>query len=94
VPVPVLIEAKLCVYEAMRTANMGRADLARRLRWHRPQVDRLLNLHHASKLDQIEAAAEVLGKRLTLAVHDVEAAEPRRAIPPKPRKAGRRKKRE
>jgi antitoxin HicB len=29
-----------------------------------PQVDRLFDLHQASKLDQIEAAANVLGKHV------------------------------
>ena len=71
--VPILVEAKLHVYEAMRAGGIGRADLARRLRWHRPQVDRLLNLRHASRLDQIEAAMTLLGKRFTIAVQDIEA---------------------
>src|SRR5258706_12718230 len=31
VPVPVLVEAKLAVYEAMRAEKIGRAELARRL---------------------------------------------------------------
>ena len=29
-----------------------------------PQVDRLFDLHHASKMEQIEAAANVLGKKI------------------------------
>ncbi len=61
VKLPILIEAKLCLYEAMREARIGRGELARRLHWHRPQVDRLLNLRHASKLEKLEVAAAVLG---------------------------------
>ena len=38
--------------------------LTRRLGWHTPQVDRLFDLRHASRLDQIEAAAAVLGRHL------------------------------
>lgn len=33
-----------------------------------PQVDRLLDLRHASRLDQIEAAARVLGRHLEVRV--------------------------
>ena len=44
------------------------AELARRLGWHMPQVDRLLDLHHASRLDQAEAALNALGRRLEVSV--------------------------
>ena len=54
----------------MRTAGVGGAELARRLRWHRPQVDRLLNVHHGSRLDQLEAALSVLGKRMSILLVD------------------------
>lgn len=72
VAVPALIEAKLRVYEAMRAANVGKAELARRLRWHMPQIDRLLNVRHGSKLDQLEAAVAALGKRLTIGIDDLQ----------------------
>ena len=49
--------AKLGVYQAMTEQGIKKAELARRLGWHMPQVDRLFDLHHASRLDQIEAAA-------------------------------------
>ncbi len=54
--------AKRGVYQAMTEQGIKKAELARRLGWHMPQVDRLFDLRHASKLDQIEAAANVLGK--------------------------------
>lgn len=56
--------AKLGVYQAMTEQGVKKAELARRLGWHMPQVDRLFDLRHASKLDQIEAAASVLGKQV------------------------------
>jgi antitoxin HicB len=59
---------KLGVYQAMTEQGIKKAELARRLGWHMPQIDRLFDLNHASKLDQIEAAANVLGKQLTLQV--------------------------
>ena len=60
--------AKLGVYQAMTEQGIKKAELARRLGWHMPQVDRLFDLHHASKLEQIEAAATVLGKHVTVQV--------------------------
>jgi antitoxin HicB len=60
--------AKLGVYKAMTDQGMRKAELARRLGWHTPQVDRLFDLRHASKFEQLETAAAVLGKRLVLSV--------------------------
>jgi antitoxin HicB len=56
--------AKLGVYQAMTEQGMKKTELARRLGWHMPQIDRLFDLRHASKLDQIEAAATALGKQV------------------------------
>ena len=60
--------AKLGVYQAMTEQGIKKAELARRLGWHMPQVDRLFDLHHASRLDQIEAAANALGKHIHVRV--------------------------
>ena len=60
--------AKLGVYQAMTEQGIKKAELARRRGWHMPQVDRLFDLRHASRLDQIEAAAHVLGKRLEVRI--------------------------
>ena len=62
--------AKLGIYAAMRQQGLRKADLARRLNWHMPQVDRLLDLNHASKLSQIEQAAASLGKRVELRISE------------------------
>lgn len=63
---PALTEAKLALYSTMRAGRVGKADLARRLNCHLPQVDRLLDLRHGSRLDRLEAAFRVLGKELSL----------------------------
>ncbi len=60
--------AKAALYEAMREQGVGRAELARRLRWHLPQVARVLDLRHASKMEQVEAALAALGLRLIVDV--------------------------
>jgi len=60
--------AKLGVYQAMTEQGLRKTDLARRLGWHLPQVDRLFDLNHASKLGQLEQAAAALGKRIKVRV--------------------------
>jgi antitoxin HicB len=67
---PASTEAKLALYSTMRANRVGKAELARRLNCHLPQVDRLLNLLHASRLDQLEAAFRVLGKRLGVEIRE------------------------
>jgi antitoxin HicB len=56
--------AKAALYDAMREQGVGRAELACRLRWHLPQVDRVLDPRHASRMEQGEAALAALGLRL------------------------------
>ena len=60
--------AKLGLYQAMTEQGVKKAELARRLGWHMPQVDRLFDLKHSSRLDQIEAAARVLGRQLEVRI--------------------------
>lgn len=60
--------AKLGVYQAMMDQGIKKSELARRLGWHAPQVDRLFDLRHASRLDQLEAAARALGRALRVEI--------------------------
>ena len=60
--------AKLGVHYAMTEQGIKKSELARRLGWHMPQVDRLFDWRHATLLDKIEAAARVLGKQLELRI--------------------------
>jgi antitoxin HicB len=71
VVLPTQTALKAMLHRAMRAQNLRKADLERRLGMHGPQVDRLLNPRHASRLDQIEAALAAVGKRLVV---DVEEA--------------------
>jgi antitoxin HicB len=70
VPLSILGTAKVALYEAMRERQIGKAALARLLNVHLPQVERLLDLCHASKMEQVETALAVLGKRLVVSVAD------------------------
>lgn len=67
-----LIAAKLALYGLMIKTGTRKADLARKLGIHAPQVDRLLDLDHDSRLDQIDSAVRALGKELEIRI--VEAA--------------------
>ena len=60
--------AKLGVDQAMSEQGIKKAELAWRLGWHTLKVDLLSDLRHASRLDQIEAAAWVLARRLRVRV--------------------------
>lgn len=70
VTVPVLSEAKIALYEAMIAGRVRKTELARRLGAHMPQIDRLLDLGHSSRIEQIEAALRATGKQLTIEVRD------------------------
>jgi antitoxin HicB len=52
----------------MLKQGVRKSELARRLNWHAPQVDRLLDLTHTSRLEQLEKAVGVLGKRLDVVI--------------------------
>jgi antitoxin HicB len=65
-----LTEAKLALYSTMRADGVGKAELAHRLNCHLPQVDRLLDLRHSSRLDQLESAFRALGKELSVQILD------------------------
>jgi len=66
VALPALTAAKLEAYRAMRAAGLNKKQLAERLGWQPSQVTRLFDGRHASRLDQIEAALRVLGRRLVV----------------------------
>ncbi len=61
---PSLTTAKVLLYQAMRDSEIGKAELARRLGWHLPQIDRVLDIRHKSRLDQIDSALAAMGFRL------------------------------
>jgi antitoxin HicB len=65
---PAIASMKLAVYAAMSEGHVRKTDLARRLGWHLMQVDRLLDLHHASRVEQIEAALGAMNRRLAIRV--------------------------
>ena len=66
----VVDDAKVALYRAMKAAGTRKADLARRMRIHKQQVERLLDLDHTSRIEQLELAFRALGKRLVTDIRD------------------------
>lgn len=70
-PLPILVVAKLALYDAMRRAKVTNVELGRRLGISEGAVRRLLDLDHRSHIGHVEAALAALGRRLVV---DVSAA--------------------
>jgi len=66
VALPALETAKALLWNEMHAQNLRKADLARRLDVHTPQIDRLFDLGHSSKIEFVEQAAKALGKTLSV----------------------------
>ena len=58
----------------MREQGVGKAELARRLGWHLPQVDRVLDVQHRSRLDQMDAALGAIGRQLQVTAATTDPA--------------------
>jgi antitoxin HicB len=70
IALPVLVAAKIALYELMRSQNRKKADLAKALGRQPSEIDRLLNLRHRSRMDDIESAFRMLGATLEINVHN------------------------
>lgn len=68
VSLPALDAAKVLLWNEMYTQKIRKAELARRLNVHMPQIDRLFDLKHSSKLEFVEQAAKALGKTLIVSL--------------------------
>jgi antitoxin HicB len=67
---PALQTAKTELYREFLASGIRKTELARRLEIPKTNVDRLFDLRHQSRLDQIEAAFQALGKVLSIEVRD------------------------
>lgn len=63
---PTLTAIKVLLHQRMGALGVNKAELARRLGWHLPQVDRVLDINHRSRLDSMDAALGALDCRLTV----------------------------
>lgn len=65
---PASVSAKILLLNEMLGQRIAPIELARRLDTTRQEVNRLIDLRHATKIDRIEDALSALGKQLHLAV--------------------------
>jgi antitoxin HicB len=66
VRLPALTAAKLEVYRAMRQAGLDEAQLAQRLDWPPKKITNIFDGYHVVRLEQLEVALSVLGRRLVV----------------------------
>jgi antitoxin HicB len=68
VTLPALETSKILLWNEMNVQKIRKAELARRLNVHMPQIDRLFDLKHSSKFEFVELAAKALGKTLSVSL--------------------------
>ena len=70
IALPALASAKVELYQAFVASGMRKPELARRIGIPKPNLDRLFDLWHHSRLDQLEAAFLALHKRIWFEIRD------------------------
>jgi antitoxin HicB len=71
---PVQAEVKVLLYQQMWKSGVHKTDLARKMDLHRQEIDRLLDLNHATSIAKLEKAFSVLGKSINIVISDVPAS--------------------
>jgi antitoxin HicB len=66
VELPPSVAAKVMLLNELIAAGLSNAELARRMGTRPQEVQRIVNLNHATKIDTIAAALAALGKKLDL----------------------------
>lgn len=66
VSLPALATAKALLHNEMLMQGVRKSDLARKLHVAMPQVDRLLDVRHKSRMEGIEHAFNILGRKLVI----------------------------
>lgn len=61
-----LTTAKILLWNEIIRQGVRKSDLARQLNCHMPQIDRLLDFEHSSKIELVETALKLLGKQLSV----------------------------
>ncbi|MGN8247678.1 type II toxin-antitoxin system HicB family antitoxin [Pseudomonas sp. SMV7] len=65
---PAVTVAKIALWNEMMARGMRKADLCRLLGVSQTQGDRLVDFLHTSRMEQLESALAVMGKRLSISV--------------------------
>lgn len=65
---PILTCLKIALHNAMINTGTRKVDLARKLNQKGPQIDRLLDVEYASKVETLEQALYLLGYEVSVSV--------------------------
>ncbi|WP_039057596.1 type II toxin-antitoxin system HicB family antitoxin [Enterobacter sp. Bisph1] len=68
ISLPVLVAMKAALHNAMIETGTRKADLARKLGQKGPQIDRLLDVEHSSKVETVELALHQLNRQIDLSI--------------------------
>lgn len=68
IELPVSMASKVLLLNEMVVQKVKPVDLARKLGTTRQEVNRMTNLHHATKIDTVASALKALGKELSVSV--------------------------
>lgn len=70
---PVLVVMKAALHNAMIATGTRKSDLARSMGMKGPQIDRLLDVCHSSKVETVELALQQLNQTVQISVNKVAA---------------------
>jgi antitoxin HicB len=72
VTLPLQTEMKIRMYESMLDSGIKKSELARKMKLHRQEMERLLDFNKSTNLDRIESAFAAMGKRVSFEVADAD----------------------
>ncbi|EAR6582715.1 hypothetical protein EW272_19270 [Salmonella enterica] len=70
---PVLVVMKAALHNTMIATGTRKSDLARSMGMKGPQIDRLLDVCHSSKVETVELALQQLNRTVQISVNKVAA---------------------
>lgn len=68
IALPVSVAVKVLLLNELLMQRVSQAELARRMHTRPQEVSRIVNVHHATKIDTLAEAFKALGRRLELTV--------------------------
>jgi antitoxin HicB len=73
IALPTTLAAKAAIYRAWKASGISKSELARRMGVADNEAHRVLDARHPTKLDRLDQAARVFGKRLVVGMEDMAA---------------------
>jgi len=70
ITLPLQTEMKIRLYESLQQKGVKKAELARMMKLHRQEIERLLDFKQSTSIGKIEQAFAALGKQLKIEVAD------------------------